>query len=95
MADGKVIKVQRIPAPELKPADALDRLAEFCYYYPAYTIAQARRLPEIHVRRMLNKVRKLRAAHYYNLTRIASAPHTDKGKGVTDLLTEYRKDMNV
>jgi hypothetical protein len=91
---GKVIKVQKIPSKEPKQADALESLDELCYYYPAYRLDQARRLPHKHVRRMLRTARRLKAAEYYNLAQIAAAPHTEKGQGVTDLLTKYRNDMD-
>lgn len=94
MADGKVIKVQRIPGKEPKEADWLEALAELCLHYPAYKLHEAKRLPHKRVQMMLRKARQLEAARYYNLTQIAAAPHTEKGKGVNDLLSNYEEIMN-
>lgn len=94
MSDGKVIKVKRVPKKNPKRTHPLDTLAELCYYYPAYTLAAARRLPHAHVKRMLGVAKHLEVSRYYNLTQIASAPHTEGGKGVIELLSKYEDIMN-
>jgi hypothetical protein len=84
----RVVKVQKEERPEQK-IDALDTLAEFCWHYPAYTLRMARRVPFKHVKIMLKRAKQLEAARYYELALIAQAPHTEKGKGVGELLSRY------
>jgi hypothetical protein len=95
---GKIIKVKKIPRKEPRlrgQADqALDIYSEICYYYPAYTIRQARRLPYKHVKTLLRKARQLEALRYHNLTQIAAASRYEKYDGLNDLLTHYQEQMN-
>lgn len=85
------IKVASVPKPK---QSARVLLAEFCYYYPQYTLAQARRLPAKDVVLLLKTARKKEAEKYFNLTQIAAAPHTKRGAGVKSLSGKYRKAMN-
>lgn len=83
---GKVIRVAKLPAKHFTPADAQQTLATLCYYYPQYTYAAARKLPHKRVLLLIKTAQKMEAQRYYNLTQIAAAPHTERGKGVQDLL---------
>lgn len=84
-----VVKAAKVSG---KGFDARDSLATLCYYYPQYTLAAARRLPFRDVQLLLKKARQLEAVRYANLTQIAAAPNSKKGKAVKDLLTKF-KDM--
>lgn len=83
-----IIPVASIPT---KKVNALELLAELCYYYPQYTLAAARRLPAKHVMLLLKIARKKKAEEYFNLTQIAAAPHTKGGRGVKKLSGRYSK----
>lgn len=91
--DGKprVIKVAKIPAKSAGKQDPLTTCIDLCYYYPAYTLAEARRLPAPHVRRMLKRARQLEAQRYLELVQIASAPNTKDGQGVRELIRKYQE----
>jgi hypothetical protein len=82
--------IQVAPVPK-KKVKALDLLAELCYFYPQYTLAEARRLPAKDVLLLLKVAHKKKAEEYLNLTQIAAAPHTRKGAGVKKLSTRYSR----
>lgn len=63
-------------------------LATLCFYYPAYTLAEARKIPYRDVLLLLDIARKERSKFLYDLTQIAAAPQTEKGKGVK-MLSEF------
>lgn len=90
---GKVVHVAKIPEPKHSPVSLDDLHAEVCYYYPAYTFAQARRLPIKRIVHLLNVARRLRAKNYYELVQIAAAPHTEKGEGLKDLMERYGREI--
>lgn len=90
----KVIKLAKVPgASASNRFSSLRLLARFCYYYPAYTLADARKLPYKHVMMMLKVARQMEAERYYTMTQIVAAPHTKKGKGVESLTAQFRKVM--
>lgn len=83
------LKAQKIPR---KKTSLDDVIARFCYYFPQYTFADAKKkLPYRRVMQMLRVAEKERAAFLFELTNIAAAPHTKKGQGVKKLLDIYRK----
>jgi hypothetical protein len=82
-----VIKAQKIPK-RIEPAN--DILARFCYYFPQYKYHEARKLPHIRIVKMLRVARSEQAKLYINLVNIASAPHTDKGKGINKMIESYQ-----
>ena len=92
---GRRIVVKRVPdsAPKQQAA-SLDTLAEFCYYYPAYTFKAARQLPYPHVRRLLRRARQLQAAKYHNLLQIVAAPYSKNESQVSNLLKHYEDLMD-
>lgn len=91
--EGKVIKAKRISSVQ-DVISPLQVLSVFCYYFPQYTLAQARKLPFQHVQLMLQEARKERARHYLELTQIAAAPHTKKGIGIKRLVERYKGQLH-
>lgn len=88
----KVIKVAKVPEKKSSSnSTTLRVLATLCYYYPAYTLREARKLPYKHVVLMISQARRLQALEMYNLTQIAVAPHTKKFVGVKKLTKEFEK----
>jgi len=83
------IEVQPIPR---KKVSTRELLAELCYHYPQYSLAEARNLPARDVVLLLKTVNRIKAREYHNLTQIAAAPHTKKGAGVRTLSTRYQKE---
>lgn len=84
------IKVASIPT---KKINAREMLAELCWYYPQYSLAQARRLAARDVVLLLKMAHRKEAELYFNHTQIAAAPHTKKGSGVKKLSSRYQKAM--
>lgn len=72
-------------------ADVVDLITRVCYYYPQYTLETAEKLTNAEAMAMLLQAEKQKAIEYYNLTLIAAAPHTKKGKLVDKLLKQYKK----
>lgn len=69
-------------------------LATLCFYYPQYTYTKARQLPYRRVEQLVRTAQKIEATRMYNLTKIVAAPHTEKGKGVKELLEAFEAQMN-
>jgi hypothetical protein len=91
------IQVAKVSEPEKpqKPFDPLRYLAEFCRYYPRYSLAEARRLPYKHVRLMMGEARRAEARKLYYLTQIAAAPYSEKREEVTKLMEHFREIMDA
>lgn len=88
----KVIKLAKIPdagGGSSGKLNSLRLLSQLCYYYPAYTLAEARKLPYKHVVLMLRVARQLEAQRYYNEVQIAAAPHTKKMSFVKKLSEQF------
>lgn len=85
-----VIRAQKIPR---KTESAEDTLARFCFYFQQYTYEEARKLPFKRVLKLLKIARRERARQMYELTQIASAPHTDKGAGVKKMLKYFQDQI--
>jgi hypothetical protein len=66
----------------------------FCYYFPQYTLSEARKLPAIHINMMLKEARKEQARNYLELLQISVAPHTRKGEGVKSLTDRYKRELH-
>lgn len=86
-----VIHAQKIPHKELDPEDIL---ATFCFHFQQYSYLDAKRMPFKRILQMLKIAEKERAKVMYDLTQIASAPHTKKGSGVKKLLDHFKKIMD-
>lgn len=91
--EGKKVKVQSTKGVRPK-LNAEELYAQVCYHYPQYTLETASQLSFRRIRLLLRTVSKIQAAHYYNLTQIAAAPHTKKGSGVKKLAEHFKKIAN-
>jgi len=90
-----VIRVARLPERKKSGGSSTMRLlATFCYYFPAYTLKEARKVPYKHIVLMLNQAKRLQSANYYELLQISVAPHTQKGEGVKTLNERFSNEMN-
>lgn len=83
--------VPELPENEDSDADVVDLITRVCYFYPQYTIEEAEKLTNAQVMALLLQAEKQRAIQFYNLTLIAAAPHTKKGKLVDKLIKQYKK----
>ena len=91
MAKIQVQKLVEAPQTKLSPRQLADKAcARVSFYFP-YTLAQARRLPAKDVRLLITTAEREKYLAYYYLTQIVTAPHTEKGKGVTKLLNYFSK----
>lgn len=88
------IQVAQIPKPPQAPESPLRTLAKLCYFYPQYTLTQARRLPHKHVLLLLDEAARQVAARNHSLLEIVAAPYSDKGKDIELLKNHYRDIMN-
>ena len=91
---GKVVRVAKDPAKQKaakKSFDVDDIVTRLCYFYPQYTLREARKLPYKDVVKLLNQAQKQEALKYYNLTLIANSPNSKKGKFAKDLINNYKK----
>jgi hypothetical protein len=94
--EGRIVEVQSVHDALIEttsPALGENRqlYATVAYYYPQYTLKQVAKLPYRDVYLLLKTANRIEAERMYNLTQIASAPHSKKGKGVKDLLDHFRK----
>lgn len=94
MEGRKHIKAKPIPTKSGKGGKVSNRAlwARICYYYPQYTLEEASRLSVRDIRLLLNVANEIEAERFFNLTQIAAAPHTKKGKGVKQL-TDYFQSL--
>lgn len=93
----KIIKVQKIPRPEPKAGQnpSEDLLEQFCYYFQQYTLAQARKLPQVRIRHMLKTAEKEYALHMLDQLEIVTAPYTKKSQKVIDnIRSRYTSILN-
>lgn len=89
----RVIQVAKAPTQTSKESHR--RLyAKVCYFYPQYTLAQARRLPARDVALLLSEAARQEAARNHSLTQIVAAPHSEGGEAVGELLEHYGDIMN-
>ncbi len=83
--------VPDLPEDEDSDADVVDLITRVCYFYPQYTLEEAEKLTNSQVVALLLQAEKQRAINFYNMTLIAAAPHTKKGKLVDKLIKQYKK----
>lgn len=88
-----VIKVQKVERAS-SGFETAKILATLCYYYPQYTLQQARKLPYKHVKLMLDVALEQKNIDFIRLTQIAAAPHTKNGKGVGELLKLFKGQID-
>jgi hypothetical protein len=86
-----VLKAQKVPKKQVKVDNIL---ARFCFYFPQYTFAQARKLPYKRVIQLLQAVDREHAKNMIDLVRIVAGPHS-KDKGVMNkLLSEFKDRLS-
>lgn len=89
----KIIQAQKIPKKKLSSRELADDLiAKFCFNFPQYTFAQAKKLPYKRVVQMLRVARREEARRMFELMQVVAAPKTKKGSGVKKVL-EYYQDI--
>ena len=84
------IKAQRIPKPKGSPDDLL---ALFIFYFPQYTLKQAKKMPNVRLRKMLKVVKKEEARKNITLLEIITAPHAKKAT-VKSLFEKFNAIIN-
>lgn len=87
------IKVAKLPSASKMSKREL--YATIAYFYPQYTLQEVQELPGRDVILLFDTAKRLQAANNVNLTQIAAAPHTSKGRGVSKLISEFRKIAKV
>lgn len=85
-----IIQAQKVPQTHAEVSFD-DIVMQFCYVYQQYTYAQAKKLPFKRILKMIRVAEREDAKRYDMLTRIVSAPHTDKGKGVKTMIQLLQK----
>lgn len=98
--EGKTIEVKSVreaTQETANPTQGANRMvyALVAYHYPQYKLEDVEKMPYRDVDLLLSTVRRIEAERLYNLTMIASAPHSDKGKGVKNLLEHFKKALNI
>lgn len=93
--ESQIVRVKAKPVPKIRGNKQTNRRlwAEVCYYYPQYTLKEASQLSARDIRLLLKTASRLEATRFYNLTQIASAPHSEKGKGVKELIDHFQREM--
>lgn len=71
--------------------EEVDLLTRVCYFYPQYTLEDAKQLASTQVEALLWQAEKQRATEMYHMTLIAAAPYSKKGKMVKELLKKYEE----
>lgn len=96
--EGRTVEVQSVH--EAKVANTSPALGEnrqlyatVAYYYPQYTLKAVANMPYRDVLLLIKTATRIEAERMYNLTQIASAPHSKNGKGVKQLLDHFRKTL--
>lgn len=84
------VSAQKVPKRQPTESDLLDGIALFCYKFPQYTFAQARRLPYKRVAHLLRIAKKEDARKMVELVKAIAAPHTKKGKSVQEMIQYYK-----
>ena len=97
--DGKTVEAQTIieaqSIPKAKPSKDGSRelYATVAFHYPQYTLNDVAELPYRDVKLLLKIAERINADKYLTLTQIAASPHTEKGKGVKNLIDHFKKIM--
>lgn len=93
MPKGKAIKVKPVRSVTSRSSSGDNRklYATVAYHYPQYTLQQVEKMPYRDVILLLKTAARVDAERMYNLTMIASAPHSKNGKGVKTLLNHFKE----
>lgn len=82
------VTAQKLPSRKAPSTEYI--LAQFCYHYPQYTFAQARKLPARRIIQMLRVVDREEAKKMLLLTQMMAAPQTKKMKAVKKLMAIFK-----
>lgn len=84
------VKVASVDKPASTKNTKRDLYAMVAYYYPQYTFKEAENLKARDLNILIKTAQKLKAVEYLNLTQIAAAPNSEKGKAVGKLIESYK-----
>ncbi len=70
---------------------AYELAARVAYFYPSYTLSEAKRLPARDAMLLIKIARQENAKNYHELLNIQVAPNTKRGAGVSKLLSHYKE----
>lgn len=87
----KMVSVKPVKPTSKKAINNRELWATICYYYPQYTLEDAKKLSVRDIRLLLKIAEKKEAEKYLQLTQIVASPHTKKGQGVKQLTNYYKK----
>lgn len=93
--EGKTIEVKSVRDAQLEvtsPALGENRrlYAAIAYHYPQYKLEDVETMPYRDVVLLFNTATRIEAEKMYNLTMIASAPHSKDGRGVKTLMEHFK-----
>lgn len=91
--EGKVVSVQSVRAAKSSGGQGENRklYATVAFYYQQYTMEDVEAMSYRDVVLLLQTAQRIEAERMYNLTLIASAPQSDKGKGVKTLMKHFKE----
>lgn len=95
MSEGKVVKAQPVYRRQHTDSEAIRLLGKFCYHFPQYTFAQARKLPKKTVRILIEAQQRVEAERMLQLLNIITAPHTKRGMGVKKIASHYERMIDA
>lgn len=96
--EGRTVEVQSVHAAQVESTNpAFGELrtlyATVAYHYPQFSLQDVEAMPYRDVLLLLKTAEKIEAGRMYNLTMIASAPHSKDGKGVKSLMEHFRNTL--
>jgi hypothetical protein len=86
-----VIEAQSIPKRKTSIDGSREIYATVAYHYPQYTLQDVANMPYRDVKLLLKIAERIQADKYLTLTQIAASPHTEKGKGVKNLVEHFKR----
>lgn len=87
------VEVEKVP--QKKGMTRREYYATVCYYYPQYKLKEAAQMPARDLKLLLNTAYKIEAIKMINLTQIAAAPQSEKGRGVKKLIEHFKKVAGI
>ena len=94
MKEEKVVKVQQIPSKKREKADGNRELfATVAYHYPQYTLEDISKLPYRDVALLMRVAERIKAEEYFTITQVVASQHTEKLKGIKQLLEHFKEIM--
>lgn len=86
------VEIAKVPS-TVKEKSAIETLATLCYYYPQYTLKQARSLPHKQVKLLLKEARIQKAIEWHWLTHIMTAANSGDKASIKTLLKALKDEM--